>query len=91
MSLRHSSIIIKQFLPLAAVMINIIFSAQDRPTELIGKLRGVLTNPNCEFYPNFVAIHTLATWCKATADGGPRDVEMGKYLVILFFFPSLMN
>uniref|UniRef100_A0A4W6CA24 protein O-GlcNAcase n=1 Tax=Lates calcarifer TaxID=8187 RepID=A0A4W6CA24_LATCA len=49
----------------------------DRPTELIPKLRGVLTNPNCEFYPNFVAIHTLATWCKATADGGPKDVEMG--------------
>lgn len=50
---------------------------KDRPTELIPKLRGVLTNPNCEFYPNFVAIHTLATWCKATADGGQRDVEMG--------------
>ncbi|XP_026215780.1 protein O-GlcNAcase [Anabas testudineus] len=50
---------------------------KDRPSELIPKLRGVLTNPNCEFYPNFVAIHTLATWCKATADAGPRDVEMG--------------
>ncbi|KAI4832696.1 hypothetical protein KUCAC02_015651 [Chaenocephalus aceratus] len=49
---------------------------KDRPTELIAKLRGVLTNPNCEFYPNFVAIHTLATWCKATADGRQRDVEM---------------
>ncbi|KAF1394836.1 hypothetical protein PFLUV_G00005270 [Perca fluviatilis] len=49
---------------------------KDRPTELIPKLGGVLTNPNCEFYPNFVAIHTLATWCKATADGGQRDVEM---------------
>ncbi|KAM9856853.1 protein O-GlcNAcase [Aulostomus maculatus] len=50
---------------------------KDRPTELIPKLRGVLTNPNCEFYPNFVAIHTLATWCKAAADRGPRDEEMG--------------
>ncbi|XP_073328701.1 protein O-GlcNAcase [Pagrus major] len=50
---------------------------KDRPTELIPKLRGVLTNPNCEFYPNFVAIHTLATWCKAFPDGGQRDVEMG--------------
>uniref|UniRef100_A0A1A7Y9D0 protein O-GlcNAcase n=1 Tax=Iconisemion striatum TaxID=60296 RepID=A0A1A7Y9D0_9TELE len=47
-----------------------------RPTELIPKLRGVLTNPNCEFYPNFVAIHTLATWCKASPTGGSRDVEM---------------
>lgn len=53
-------------------------SAQDRPTELIPKLRGVLTNPNCEFYPNFVAIHTLATWCKAIVEGGQRDVEMGE-------------
>ncbi|XP_034544839.1 protein O-GlcNAcase [Notolabrus celidotus] len=50
---------------------------KDRPTELIPKLRGVLTNPNCEFYPNFVAIHTLATWCKANTEGGQRDVEMG--------------
>ncbi|CAK6973411.1 protein O-GlcNAcase [Scomber scombrus] len=50
---------------------------KDRPTELIPKLRGVLTNPNCEFHPNFVAIHTLATWCKASADGGQKDVEMG--------------
>ncbi|XP_029290725.1 protein O-GlcNAcase isoform X2 [Cottoperca gobio] len=49
---------------------------KDRPTELISKLGGVLTNPNCEFHPNFVAIHTLATWCKATTDGGQRDVEM---------------
>uniref|UniRef100_A0A4W4HBN5 protein O-GlcNAcase n=1 Tax=Electrophorus electricus TaxID=8005 RepID=A0A4W4HBN5_ELEEL len=37
---------------------------KNRSTELIPKLRGVLTNPNCEFELNFVAIHTLATWCK---------------------------
>lgn len=49
---------------------------KDRPTDLIPKLRGVLTNPNCEFYPNFVAIHTLATWCKATPDEELSDVEM---------------
>ncbi|XP_072318937.1 protein O-GlcNAcase isoform X2 [Eucyclogobius newberryi] len=49
---------------------------KDRPIDLIPKLRGVLTNPNCEFYPNFVAIHTLATWCRATPDEGPSDVEM---------------
>ncbi|KAM9489999.1 protein O-GlcNAcase-like isoform 1-T1 [Salvelinus alpinus] len=47
---------------------------KDRPTDLIPKLRGVLTNPNCEYYPNFVAIHTLATWCRS--GGGQRDVEM---------------
>ncbi|XP_076001459.1 protein O-GlcNAcase [Genypterus blacodes] len=51
---------------------------KDRPTELIPKLKGVLTNPNCEFYPNFVAIHTLATWCKSNTDGGLRDVEMSE-------------
>lgn len=49
---------------------------KDRPTDLIPKLRGVLTNPNCEFYPNFVAIHTLATWCKATSEADSCDVEM---------------
>lgn len=49
---------------------------KDRPTDLIPKLKGVLTNPNCEFYPNFVAIHTLATWCKATSDEELTDVEM---------------
>ncbi|XP_045061206.1 protein O-GlcNAcase isoform X1 [Coregonus clupeaformis] len=47
---------------------------KDRPTDLIPKLRGVLTNPNCEYYPNFVAIHTLATWCRSNE--GQRDVEM---------------
>ncbi|MCI4383266.1 hypothetical protein PGIGA_G00024300 [Pangasianodon gigas] len=46
----------------------------NRPTELIPKLRGVLTNPNCEFEPNFVAIHTLATWCKSNT--GQKDVAM---------------
>lgn len=36
-----------------------------RSDGLIPKLRGLLTNPNCEFQLNFVAIHTLATWCKS--------------------------
>ena len=27
-------------------------------------LRGILTNPNCEFESNFIAIHTLSTWIK---------------------------
>uniref|UniRef100_A0A8C9S148 protein O-GlcNAcase n=1 Tax=Scleropages formosus TaxID=113540 RepID=A0A8C9S148_SCLFO len=34
-------------------------------TELIPRIRGVLTNPNCEFETYFVAIHTLATWYKS--------------------------
>ncbi|XP_043107784.1 protein O-GlcNAcase [Puntigrus tetrazona] len=45
---------------------------KNRPTELIPKLRGVLTNPNCEYEPNFVAIHTLATWCSYAQ----KDVSM---------------
>lgn len=33
-----------------------------RSPQLISRLRGVLTNPNCEYGTNFVAIHTLAQW-----------------------------
>ncbi len=35
-----------------------------RSTALIPKLNGVLTNPNCEYGANYVAIHTLAQWSK---------------------------
>ena len=27
-------------------------------------MNGILTNPNCEFEANFIAIHTLGTWCR---------------------------
>lgn len=40
-----------------------------RSPDLIKKLRGVLTNPNCEYGANFVAIHSLAAWSKTTVDG----------------------
>ncbi|GIX99386.1 protein O-GlcNAcase [Caerostris extrusa] len=40
-----------------------------RSTELIPRLRGVLTNPNCEYETNFVPIHTLAQWSRCTVDG----------------------
>lgn len=33
-----------------------------RSVELIPKLNGVLTNPNCEHGANYVPIHTLAQW-----------------------------
>ena len=39
-----------------------------RSTDLIPHLRGVLTNPNCEYEPNFIAIHTLAQWSKCSTD-----------------------
>ncbi|XP_040217176.1 protein O-GlcNAcase [Rana temporaria] len=47
-----------------------------RSTELIPRLRGVLTNPNCEFESNYVAIHTLATWYKSNMNGVRKDVVM---------------
>ncbi|XP_030373978.1 protein O-GlcNAcase [Scaptodrosophila lebanonensis] len=39
-----------------------------RSPELIPHLRGVMTNPNCEFYANFIAIHTLAYWSQCNMD-----------------------
>ncbi|XP_076367728.1 O-GlcNAcase isoform X1 [Tachypleus tridentatus] len=40
-----------------------------RSTDLIPQLHGVLTNPNCEYETNFVAIHTLSEWSKCNRDG----------------------
>ncbi|XP_055907618.1 protein O-GlcNAcase isoform X1 [Eupeodes corollae] len=39
-----------------------------RSPELIPYLRGVMTNPNCEFHANTIAIHTLAYWSKCSLD-----------------------
>ncbi|KAJ3642974.1 hypothetical protein Zmor_025718 [Zophobas morio] len=46
-----------------------------RSPDLIPKLRGVLTNPNCEYGANFVAIHTLAQWSRCNLDG-QRDLTL---------------
>ncbi|XP_046600715.1 protein O-GlcNAcase isoform X1 [Neodiprion lecontei] len=46
-----------------------------RSPDLIPKLRGVLTNPNCEYGANFVAIHTLAQWSRCNIDG-KRDLSL---------------
>lgn len=35
-----------------------------RNPNLIPSLRGILTNPNCEFHANTIAIHTLSHWAK---------------------------
>ena len=37
-----------------------------RPPELKQTLRGFFANPNCEFYANWVAFHSLASWSKAS-------------------------
>lgn len=39
-----------------------------RTTSIISKLKGVLTNPNCEYEANHIAIHTLAQWSRCTND-----------------------
>ncbi|XP_014272263.1 protein O-GlcNAcase [Halyomorpha halys] len=41
---------------------------QGRSPDLIPRLRGVLTNPNCEFWANFIAIHTLAQWSRCNSE-----------------------
>lgn len=40
-----------------------------RSPDIISKLNGVLTNPNCEYGANFVALHTLASWSHCSVDG----------------------
>lgn len=40
-----------------------------RSTDLVPHLRGVLSNPNCEYEANFVPVHTLAQWSKCSSDG----------------------
>ncbi|XP_067937345.1 protein O-GlcNAcase-like isoform X2 [Watersipora subatra] len=46
-----------------------------RSPALIPHLAGVLTNPNCEFEPNYVALHTLATWSRSISAPDKRKVE----------------
>ena len=38
-------------------------------TILLQSVRGVFTNPNCEYGANFIAINTLAQWSKCKVDG----------------------
>lgn len=44
-----------------------------RSPELKPNIRGVLTNPNCEFHANTIGIHTLAHWSKCDADIKPNS------------------
>lgn len=39
-----------------------------RSPDLIPLLKGVLTNPNCEYHANMIAIHTLAHWAHCSGD-----------------------
>jgi len=49
-----------------------------RSPELIPYLRGVMTNPNCEFEPNYIAMHTLSQWSHSTIDGAKRDLLLSQ-------------
>ena len=49
-----------------------------RSPEIIPYIRGVLTNPNCEFESNFVPLHTLAQWSKSNPTGVKKDIITGK-------------
>ena len=57
-----------------------------RSTQLIPYLCGVLTNPNCEFESNFVAMHTIATWWKsykpAAGDKSPT-CDAGNFVYLI--------
>lgn len=39
-----------------------------RSPDLIPLLKGVLTNPNCEYHANMIAIHTLSHWAQCSSD-----------------------
>ena len=47
-----------------------------RSPRLVPYVRGVLTNPNCEFESDFIALHTLAQWSRAREESsiqGKKD------------------
>lgn len=58
-----------------------------RSPDLIPKLRGVVTNPNCEYGANFIAIHTLAQWSRCSVDG-QRDLTISELIFMLNFIKA---
>ncbi|XP_076437462.1 protein O-GlcNAcase-like [Babylonia areolata] len=51
-----------------------------RSPEIIPYIRGVMTNPNCEFEANYIACHTLGQWSKSNPDGVKKDIISGERL-----------
>lgn len=49
-----------------------------RSPEIIPYIRGVLTNPNCEFEANYIALHTLGQWSQSNKNGVKKDIIAGK-------------
>ncbi|UYV78632.1 K02A2.6-like, partial [Cordylochernes scorpioides] len=66
-----------------------------RSTDLRRHLRGVLTNPNCEYEMNFIPIHTFSQWNRCSADGTadhsrlPALSPQFKLLTSTFFLNTL--
>lgn len=45
-----------------------------RSPDIIPYIRGVMTNPNCEFESNYIACHTLGQWFKSNKDAIKKDM-----------------
>ncbi|XP_052226064.1 protein O-GlcNAcase-like [Dreissena polymorpha] len=45
-----------------------------RSTDIIPYLRGVLTNPNCEFEANYIPLHTLGQWSQSNQNAVKKDL-----------------
>ena len=54
-----------------------------RSPEIIPYIRGVLTNPNCEFEANYIPLHTLGQWSRSNTDGVKKDIITGMALQCL--------
>ena len=54
-----------------------------RAPELIPHVRGVLTNPNCQFEANYIPMHTLAQWSRTNLDLSPSHGSLpGNYAYV---------
>lgn len=53
-----------------------------RSVELIAKLNGVLTNPNCEYGANYVPIHTLAQWSHCGRNMSRRSAPIKQSILL---------
>jgi protein O-GlcNAcase / histone acetyltransferase len=59
-----------------------------RSPELIPLLRGVVTNPNCEFHANTIAIHTLGQWSRCSTEVNSKLNRFSWILLKLTSSPS---
>lgn len=45
-----------------------------RSADIIPYVRGVLTNPNCEFEANYIPLHTLGQWSHSNKNAVKKDI-----------------